>query len=179
MERSSPGGPPPKARHFSYESLDDVWLKASLTYSWRRRDWRSVRKILFGWGCSYALYTGMLFTFVLYGCDLFEPREGAQAEAGSDLHRRGDGGSSAMDAGSNATAAAAAPVGNTDEFLFAWILSAFQRFVLHEPTIILAAKGLPILFASTFCANVCGESIVNVLTVCFEGVVTCLAQIKG
>ena len=38
-----------------------------------------------------------------------------------------------------------------------------QRFVLHEPTLILAGKGLPILFASAFCANCCGETIVNLL----------------
>ena len=38
-----------------------------------------------------------------------------------------------------------ARAGNTDELLIAWAFSAFQRFVLHEPSLILAAKGLPIL----------------------------------
>ena len=61
----------------------------------------------------------------------------------------------------------------------AWALSAFQRFVMHEPTLILAAKGLPILFATEFCANCCGESIVNLLALLFEIIAAAFAALKG
>jgi len=149
--RQSATPPPPKPRTFSYESLNEVLLKASLTQSWARQDWAAVQKIIFGWTANLALFAIMGLTFNLYGCELFEPRDDP----------------------------AAPPAGNTDELIIAWILSAFQRFVLHEPTLILAAKGLPILFASSFCANCCGESIVNLLSIFFTGVMACLAEIKG
>jgi len=138
-------------RSYSYESLNDVTLKASLTHSWSRRDWKAVRKILFGWGTNIFLFVTMILVFSLYGCELFEPRDDPDDP----------------------------PAGNTDELILAWVLSAFQRFVLHEPTLILAAKGLPILFASAFCANCLGETIVNLLSICFSGVMACLAEIKG
>jgi len=54
-----------------------------------------------------------------------------------------------------------------------------QRFVLHEPTLILAGKGLPILFASAFCANCCGETIVNTITLFFDIILACVKEIKG
>ena len=50
--------------------------------------------------------------------------------------------------------------------------------VLHEPMLILAQKALPMLFASAFCANVCGETLVNLLTVFFESVLACVKHIK-
>ena len=143
----------PQARTFSYESVNDVLFKASLTYSWEQRDLPAVRKILFGWCSNVFLFFLMLFFFFLYGCELFEPPQDRDTEAGL--------------------------AGNTDELIIAWIFSAFQRFVLHEPTLILAAKGLPILFASSFCANCCGESIVNLLSTFFVVVVECFKQIKG
>ena len=90
---------------------------------------------------------------MLYGCELFEPRD--HVAEGAPL------------------------AGNTDELIFAWALSAFQRFVLHEPTLILAQKAAPMLFASAFCANCVGESMINVMTTCFEGLMACIAEIKG
>ena len=57
--------------------------------------------------------------------------------------------------------------GNADALIFAWLLSCFQRFVLFEPTLILANKGLPMLFASAYCATCCGEAIVESLSLLF------------
>lgn len=155
----SPPPSPPEAsypaslgRSFSYESLNEVALKAFLTHAWRRKDWPAVRKILFGWVTNVTLYFLMILVFFLYGCQLFEADGRGESEA---------------------------LAGRTDELIFAWALSAFQRFVLHEPTLILAEKGLPMLFASAFCANCCGETIVNLLSLCFTGLLNCLAEIKG
>ena len=133
--RRARGAPKPVVRTFSYESLNENLLKASLTQSWKRRDWPTVKKILLGWCSSVFVFFLMVIVFLLYGCELFEESDDADAP----------------------------PAGNTDELIIAWVLSAFQRFVLHEPTLILASKGLPILFASAFCQNVCGETIVNLL----------------
>jgi len=138
-----------RQRQFSKQSLNDGLLKASLTHSWARKDWPSVRKILFGWSANVVLYLVMVASFVLHGCSLFEPRDDPTA----------------------------APAGNTDELLVSWSLSAVQRFVLHEPTLILAAKGVPILFASSFCANCCSESIVNFLSIVFNALVVCLQEV--
>jgi len=80
-------------------------------------------------------------------------------------------------AGATSTATVA-PAGNTDELVIAWVFSAFQRFVMHEPMLILAAKGLPILFATECCTNCCGETIVNLLTLVFEVVAAAIQQIK-
>ena len=77
----------------------------------------------------------------------------------------------------NATTVALQALGGSTDFLYAWCFSALQRFVLHEPTLILAAKGLPILFASAFCANCVGETVVNILTVTFESVLTCIMEL--
>ena len=71
------------------------------------------------------------------------------------------------------------PPGNAVELIIAWALSAFQRFVLHEPTLILAAKGLPTLFASDFCANLCGENIVNLLSMMFSILLGLLQRLKA
>ena len=49
-------------RSYSYESLNDVTLKASLTHSWSRRDWKAVRKILFGWGTNIFLFVTMILS---------------------------------------------------------------------------------------------------------------------
>lgn len=136
---------------FSYESFDEGQLKASLSESWKRKDWPAVKKILLGWTLSYLCFFSMLFTFACYGCLLFEDRRETPADA---------------------------PPGNTDELIVSWILSAGQRFVLHEPTLILAAKGLPILFASEFCANCCGESIVNCLSILFNIIVASFKLLK-
>ena len=180
---------PPKAsdgeRSYSYQSLNEVLLKASLTESWRRRDWPAVKKILFGWYASIFLFWLMILSFLLYGCELFEPRDlddvtNTTAAAISTGARRlkasggGRGGDSLSRPPRRISVA-----GNTDELILAWALSAFQRFVLHEPTIILASRALPMMFASSFCANFCGETIVNLLTVFFTGIMACIAEIKG
>jgi hypothetical protein len=38
---------------------------------------------------------------------------------------------------------------------------------LFEPTLILANKGLPMLFASAFCANCCGNAIIESVSLLF------------
>jgi len=167
-------------RSFSYESLNEVMLKASLTRSWKRKDWPAVRKILFGWGCNHLLFFTMLFFFLFYGCEIFEPN----LESAVDTRRRlarggGVGGGTGGTASRDGTGPALRVAGNTDELLIAWALSAFQRFVLHEPTLILAQKGLPMLFASAFCANCCGETIVNSLSLFFEAVMAVAKEIRG
>ena len=226
---SAPVHIPADERKYSYASLDESTLKASLTHSWARRDWAAVRRILFGWTCNVVLFYSMLFFFLWYGCELFEPRGleaaptdggGASGEpapgietipavarrlaraavggigggaGGGGVGGGGAGGGGAGGGGVGADGGLAGgtargvgrtsdrrgPAGNTDELLISWALSAFQRFVLHEPTLILAAKGLPMLFGSAFCANCCGETIVNALSICFEGVMACLADLKG
>ena len=44
---------------------------------------------------------------------------------------------------------------------------------------ILASKGLPILFASAFCANCCGETVVALIELVVMGVVACIKEIRG
>ena len=65
--------------------------------------------------------------------------------------------------------------GMWQQLIFAWIFCVFQRFVVNEPVLILAAKGLPILFASEFFANFCGETIVNLLDLSIQGITACFA----
>jgi len=167
-------------RSFSYESLNEVVLKASLTRSWTRKDWPAVRKILFGWGCNHLLFFTMLFFFLFYGCEIFEPNLESIVETRRRLARGGGGGGGTGGATSlNSAGPTLRVAGNTDELLIAWALSAFQRFVLHEPTLILAQKGLPMLFASAFCANCCGETIVNALTLFVEVLMAVAQEIRG
>ena len=94
----------------------------------------------------------MMFTFSAYGCELFE-----------GIEYRGENDN---------------PAGNSDELMVGWAFSMFQRFVVNEPMLVLAAKGLPMLFASAFCANCCGESIVALLTVMVNGIVSCIGQMS-
>lgn len=62
--------------------------------------------------------------------------------------------------------------------LISWGFSVFQRFVVNEPMLILVSKGMPILFTTEFCANVCGETVVNLLDLMVQGIVTCIKEIK-
>ena len=157
-------------------------LKASLSESMRRGDWPAVRKILLVWSLCLFAFVGMLFTCACYGCLLFEDRRQTADDAfvgnTNELLIR-----ARRLAAKSATKVKAKkkqrPPGNTDELLIAWGLSAFQRFLLHEPTLILAAKGLPILFASDFCANLCGESIVNLLSTLFSILLELLKRLKS
>ncbi len=140
-------------RSYSYESLDEGLLKASLTQSWSRGDMDAVKHILIGWTVSYFFFVVLCYFFAAYGCLLFEQ------PPTRPLGRP--------------------PAGNTDELIIAWSLSAFQRFVLHEPTLILAGKGLPVLFASEFCANCCGESIINFLGLAFTIIMEAFKALKA
>jgi hypothetical protein len=65
--------------------------------------------------------------------------------------------------------------GMWQQLIFAWIFCVFQRFVVNEPVLILAAKGFPILFASEFFANFCGETIVNLLDLSVQAITSCFA----
>jgi len=138
-------------RSYKYDSLNEGLVKASLTESWKKRDWPQLRVVLLGWSISYFFYFTQLFFFQAYGCMLFEASDDP----------------------------ADPPTGNTDEFIIMWIFSAGQRFILHEPMLILAGKGLPILFASEFCANCCGETIVNLLSLIFTIVLEAIKRIKA
>ncbi|KOO28394.1 very low-density lipoprotein receptor-like protein [Chrysochromulina tobinii] len=74
-------------RTFSYASLSDGLLKASLTYNWKMKNWAIVRKILLGWTLSFTLFGAMCFTIFLYGCQLFEPYI-YEGEGGGESGRR-------------------------------------------------------------------------------------------
>uniref|UniRef100_A0A7S3SUP0 Uncharacterized protein n=2 Tax=Emiliania huxleyi TaxID=2903 RepID=A0A7S3SUP0_EMIHU len=132
----------PEQRNFSYQSLNDVVLKASPFHSWQRRDWKAMRLITFGWGSNLLALIAMSFTFAAYGCELFEPGDFSNVDAEGMSWAEGAAEYARL---SNITLAEQLARG---DFGIAWALSAFQRFVLHEPTLIFAAKGLPVLFAS-------------------------------
>jgi hypothetical protein len=166
-------------RTFSYASLSDGLLKASLTYNWKMKNWAIVRKILLGWTLSFTLFGAMCFTIFLYGCQLFEPYL-YEGEGGGESGRRltqkrvrpgdenNDEDQGEEDGGAGGrTITLVRQAGNPDALIFAWLLSCFQRFVLFEPTLILANKGLPMLFASAYCATCCGEAIVESLSLLF------------
>ena len=166
-------------RTFSYASLSDGLLKASLTYNWKMKNWAIVRKILLGWTLSFTLFGAMCFTIFLYGCQLFEPYI-YEGEGGGESGRRltqkrvrpgdenNDEDQGEEDGGAGGrTITLVRQAGNPDALIFAWLLSCFQRFVLFEPTLILANKGLPMLFASAYCATCCGEAIVESLSLLF------------
>ena len=107
----------------------------------------------------------MCFTFVLYGCQLFESQDMVGDDAGDGDVNNSDGN------GDGLAVVRAIPLikqaGNPVELIISWLLSCFQRFVLLEPSLILANKGLPMLFASAFCANCCGNSIIESVSLLF------------
>jgi hypothetical protein len=149
----------PSAAQQERSSDNEGVLQASLTHSWQRRNWRNVRRILFGWIANVILFFGMLLVFFLYGCELFEP-----SQYGDD----------------NSTVP-----GNPDELLIAWSLSAVQRLLLHEPMLILAVNGLPMLLGSALCANEeetrrrCGQAVVNVFEAIFAVLAGGIKQSSG
>ena len=142
------------ARTYSYASLNETLLVSSIGYTVKKRMWRAVVKILFGWLCSYLCFVGQLIVISAYGCELFE-------------------GMAYRDPTSSP------PVGNTDEFWVTWGFSVLQRFVINEPMLIVIARGLPMLFATACCANCCGETIQGCLAVTLTAVVNCIKQATG
>ena len=152
------------ARSFSYESLNDGLLKASLSYTWKNKDWPGVRHILLGWGLSIGMFGLFLLMTLFFGCSLFEPQDPAKnpylpplKEGEVSTHVPGD----------------------TVELIRAWLFSCGLRFFLNEPMIILASKGLPMLFASAFCANLCGEVIVESLNLLVTIMIEVIKSIKS
>ena len=180
-------------RTFSYASLSEGLLKASLTYNWKMKNWANVRKILLGWSLSFTLFGAMCFTIFLYGCQLFEPyiyegegggesgrrltqkriRAGDESSEDNNQDQGEDGGAGGR------TITLVRQAGNADALIFAWLLSCFQRFVLFEPTLILANKGLPMLFASAYCATCCGEAIVESLSLLITILAEAIKSIKS
>lgn len=65
------------------------------------------------------------------------------------------------------------------ELVLSWAWSVFQRFIVNEPILILVGKGAPMLFTTALCANVCGESIANLLSLIVAGIITCVKEIKS
>jgi Ca2+-binding EF-hand superfamily protein len=152
------------ARSFSYESLNDGLLKASLSYTWKNKDWPGVRHILLGWGLSIGMFGIFLLMTLFFGCSLFEPQDPANnpylpplEEGEVSTHVPGD----------------------TVELIRTWLFSCGLRFFLNEPMIILASKGLPMLFASAFCANMCGEVIVESLNLLVTIIIEVIKSIKS
>ena len=152
------------ARSFSYESLNDGLLKASLSNTWKNKDWPGVRHILLGWGLSIGMFGLFLLMTLFFGCSLFEPQDPAKnpylpplEEGEVSTHVPGD----------------------TVELIRAWLFSCGLRFFLNEPMIILASKGLPMLFASAFCANLCGEVIVESLNLLVTIMIEVIKSIKS
>jgi len=152
------------ARSFSYESLNDGLLKASLSYTWKNKDWPGVRHILLGWGLSIGMFGIFLLMTLFFGCSLFEPQDPAKnpylpplEEGEVSTHVPGD----------------------TVELIRTWLFSCGLRFFLNEPMIILASKGLPMLFASAFCANLCGEVIVESLNLLVTIMIEVIKSIKS
>lgn len=61
----------PAVRNYSYESLNEHLLRQSLSRSIERRDWRCVRRIICGWMANLIVFFGLVFTFSLYGCEIY------------------------------------------------------------------------------------------------------------
>jgi Ca2+-binding EF-hand superfamily protein len=152
------------ARVYSYESLNDGLLKASLSYTLKNKDWPGVRHILLGWGLSIGIFGIFLLMTLFFGCSLFEPQDPAKnpylpplEEGEVSTHVPGD----------------------TVELIRTWLFSCGLQFFLNEPMIILASKGLPMLFASAFCANLCGEVIVESLNLLVTIMIEVIKSIKS
>ena len=198
IAQGSPSPPPsPPSRAYSYASLDEGLLKKSLTYTWKNKDWAAVRKILLGWTLSLMLFGIMCFIILSYGCQLFEPyqAEDHEDEGSGESSRRltqkrvragdeadgDDQGQGDEDGGARVrrTIPLVRQAGNPDALIMAWLISCIQRFVLFEPTLILANKGLPMLFSSVFCATCCGEAIVESLSLLITILTEAIKSIKS
>lgn len=141
---------PPAPREYSHASLNEHMLTKSLTRSLEERNWRRVAFIAAGWALNLVCFLGLLLVFVLYGCELFSTDPEVVSGEPADWRA----------------------------LVVSWGFSVFQRFVVNEPMMILVSKGMPILFTTEFCANVCGETIVNLLDVMVQAIVACIKEIK-
>jgi hypothetical protein len=130
----------------------------------KNKDWPGVRHIILGWGLSIGMFGIFLLMTLFFGCSLFEPQDPAKnpylpplEEGEVSTHVPGD----------------------TVELIRTWFFSCGLRFFLNEPMIILASKGLPMLFASAFCANLCGEVIVESLNLLVTIMIEVIKSIKS
>ena len=67
---------------------------------------------------------------------------------------------------------------NNEQLLLSWLWSVGMRFLINEPFLICIGKGLPMIFASAFCANFCSETIVTCLGITVEGIATFIKSLK-
>jgi len=139
------------ARAYSYASLNETLLAQSIGYTVAKRKWRAVAKILFGWVSNYLCFLLQMIVISAYGCELFEGTNYRDPNASP-------------------------PVANPNEFWVTWCFSVIQRFVVNEPMLIVISRGLPMLFATAFCANCCGETIQGCLAVSLTSLVSCIKQ---
>jgi Ca2+-binding EF-hand superfamily protein len=153
-----------EARIFSYESLNEGILKSSLSHTWKNKDWPGVRHVLLGWSLSIGMFVFLCLMTLVFGCSLFEPQDPAKNPYLPPLKE-----------GEVSTFVPA----DTVDLIKSWVLSCGLRFVLNEPMIILASKGLPMLFASAFCANLCGEAIVESLNLLVTIIIELIKSIKS
>ena len=63
-------------------------------------------------------------------------------------------------------------------FVASWLWSVFFRFVVNEPAIIGCTFGLPLCFSSELMANLCGETVGNLLGVAFEAIMAAFARVR-
>jgi hypothetical protein len=129
-------------RQFSYVSLDEYMSRSSLRISLRKGEWRAVIPLSIGWTLNWLIMLGLMAVFSAYGCEFYASLAGVEAS------------------------------GTRDALLLAWAWSVFQRFLINEPALILAQKGIPMCFASAMCEHLCSESCVAVLGLIIEGIAT-------
>lgn len=58
-------------RHYSYASLNEYFIRQSLSKSFKNRDCKSTTRILVAWLLSLICFFGMLLVFALYGCEIY------------------------------------------------------------------------------------------------------------
>ena len=68
---------------------------------------------------------------------------------------------------------------HSEAFLLSWGWSIIQRFVVNEPMLILAQKGVPMLFASVACEHFLSESMVACLGLIVESFVVLLRSLRA
>ena len=66
---------------------------------------------------------------------------------------------------------------SAEQLLLSWIFSIGMRFMVNEPMLIVVSKGAPILFSSEFCANFCGEAIVNLLDLLVQAITSLIQML--